>query len=402
MAEVKAQTVAIDGSAAVAQAMRQINPDVVAAYPITPQTAIVEHFSQFVADGRVHTEFIPVESEHAALSACVGAAAAGGRVMTATSSQGLALMWEVIYIASSMRLPIVMPVVNRALSAPLNIHCDHSDSMGARDAGWIQIYSETPQEAYDNTVQAVRIAEHPDLLTPVMVMQDGFITSHSVERVDLNDDAAIRTFIGEYRPEYSLLDIDHPTTFGAWDFYDYYFEHKRQQTEALTLAMPVIQAVGEEYGRLFGRHYAILDTFGMEDAELAIVVLSSAAGTTRSVLRRLRAEGHKVGLVRPRVFRPFPAQALAETLRRVHAVAVLDRSVSFGTADGRGAGPLYLETAAALLAAQNRETQALDYVFGLGGRDLLPGHVEQVVADLEEVAGTGKTAPLVRYLGLRE
>lgn len=402
MAEVKAQTVALDGALAVAQAMRQIDPDVVAAYPITPQTEIVQSFAQFVADGLVHTEFIPVESEHAALSACVGAAAAGGRVLTATSSQGLALMWEVIYITSSMRLPMVMAVVNRALSAPLNIHCDHSDSMGARDAGWVQIYSETPQEAYDNTIQAVRIAEHPDVLTPVMVMQDGFITSHSVERVDVNDDGAVRAFIGEYNPEYSLLDIDNPTTFGSWDFYDYYFEHKRQQTEALTLAMPVVTAVGDEYGRRFGRPYGALDTFGMHDAELALVVMSSAAGTTRSVLRRLRREGHRVGLVKLRLFRPFPARELAEALRNVRAVGVMDRSVSFGTANGHGAGPLYLETAAALLAGQNSRIAAVDYVFGLGGRDLLPGHVEQAVAELEDIAAGGSTQPLVRYLGLRE
>ena len=340
---------ALDGAHAAAHAMRQINPDVVAAYPITPQTAVVQTFSQYVADGEVDTEFIAVESEHAAMSACVGAAAAGGRVMTATAANGLALMWEVVYIAASMRLPIIMTVVNRALSAPLNIHCDHSDSMGARDAGWIQLYSETAQEAYDNLIQAVRIAEHPDLLLPVMVMQDGFITGHGVERVEVLDDSALKGFIGTYTPEYSLLDVDQPKTFGAWDMYDYYFEHKRQQTDALGKAMKVIVDVGKEFGETSGRSYGILDPYAMEDAELAIMVLSSAAGTARTVVKKLRSEGVKIGLLKPRVFRPFPAQELADALKGVKAVAVLDRSISFGAMDG--AGPLFLEVCAALFAA---------------------------------------------------
>jgi pyruvate ferredoxin oxidoreductase alpha subunit len=390
---------ALDGAHAASQAMRQINPDVVAAYPITPQTAVVQTFSQYVADGEVDTEFMAVESEHAAMSACVGAAAAGGRVMTATAANGLALMWEVVYIAASMRLPIVMTVVNRALSAPLNIHCDHSDSMGARDAGWIHLYSETAQEAYDNLIQAVRIAEHPDLLLPVMVMQDGFITGHGVERVEILDDTAVQGFIGTYAPQYSLLDVDHPTTFGAWDMYDYYFEHKRQQTDALSKAMKVIVDVGKEYGETFGRSYGIFDAYAMDDAELAIVVLSSAAGTARATVKELRAQGVKIGLLKPRVFRPFPAQELADALKDVKAVAVLDRSISFGAMDG--AGPLFLEVCAALFAAGLR-TKAINYIYGLGGRDIFPQHFEQVAADLQDVAATGKVKSLVSYLGLRE
>jgi pyruvate ferredoxin oxidoreductase alpha subunit len=393
---------ALEGAHASAEAMRQINPDVVAAYPITPQTAIVQTFSQYVANGEVDTEFIAVESEHAAMSACIGAAAAGGRVMTATAANGLALMWEELYIAASMRLPIVMSVVNRALSAPLNIHCDHSDTMGARDAGWIQLFSETGQEAYDNTIQAVRIAEHPDLLTPVMVMQDGFITGHAVELVQTWDDPSVKDFIGSYRPQHSLLDIDHPATFGAWDLYDYYFEHKRQQTDALSKAMKVIVDVGQEFGKKFGRPaqpYGIFEEYAMDDAEMAIVVLSSTAGTARTIIKQLRKQGVKIGLLKLRVFRPFPAQELAAALEGVKAVAVLDRSVSFGAMDG--AGPVFLEACAALYAA-GATTKAINYIYGLGGRDVLPDQIEKVASDLRELVNTGKVKSLVNYLGLRE
>jgi len=396
----KSKIMALDGAHAAAEAMRQINPDVVAAYPITPQTEIVQTFSNFVADGLVDTEFIAVESEHAAMSCCIGASAAGGRVMTATASAGLALMWEVVYVAASLHLPIVMSVVNRALSAPLNIHCDHSDSMGARDAGWIQLYSENPQEAYDNAIQAVRIAERLSL--PVMVMQDGFITGHGVERVEVLDDGAVKGFIGEYKPAHSLLDVDNPATYGTWDMYDFYFEHKRQQTDALSKAMPVIAEVGEEYGKLTGRRYGIFDAYEMDDAEIAIVVLSSSAGTARMVVRGLREQGVKIGLIKPRVFRPFPAKEFAEAFADVKAVGVLDRSIAFGTMNGLGAGPLYLELCAALFAAGNTTTKVADYIFGLGGRDIIPAYIEQAAQDLTEIAETGEVKQLVNYLGLRE
>ncbi|MBM4464592.1 MAG: pyruvate ferredoxin oxidoreductase [Chloroflexi bacterium] len=396
----KSKIRALDGARAVAEAMRQINPDVVAAYPITPQTEIVQTFSNFVADGLVDTEFIAVESEHAAMSCCIGASAAGGRVMTATASAGLALMWEMLYVAASLRLPVVMSVVNRALSAPLNIHCDHSDSMGARDAGWIQLYSENPQEAYDNAVQAVRIAER--LLLPVMVMQDGFITGHGVERVEVLDDGTVKGFIGEYKPEHSLLDVDNPATYGSWDMYDFYFEHKRQQTDALSRAMPVIVEMGEAYGRLTGRKYGIFDAYEMDDAEMAIVVLSSTAGTARMVVRGLREKGIKIGLIKPRVFRPFPAREFAEALADVKAVGVLDRSIVFGALNGHGPGPLFLELCAALFAAGNATTKVADYIFGLGGRDIVPAYIERVAHDLAEIAETGEVKSVVSYLGLRE
>lgn len=397
---VKSKIRALDGARAVAEAMRQINPDVVAAYPITPQTEIVQTFSNFVADGLVDTEFIAVESEHAAMSCCIGASAAGGRVMTATASAGLAFMWEMLYVAASLRLPIVMSVVNRALSAPLNIHCDHSDSMGARDAGWIQLYSENPQEAYDNVIQAVRIAERLSL--PVMSMQDGFITGHGVERVEVLEDGAVKGFIGEYKPKHSLLDVDNPATYGSWDMYDFYFEHKRQQTDALSKAMPVIVEMGEEYGRLTGRKYGIFDAYEMDDAEMAIIVLSSTAGTARMVVRGLREKGVKIGLIKPRVFRPFPAQEFAEALADVKAVGVLDRSIVFGAMDGLGPGPLYLELCAALFAAGNAKTRVADYIFGLGGRDIVPAYIEQVTQDVAEIAETGEVKTPVSYLGLRE
>ena len=391
---------AIDGNTAVATAMRQINPDVVAAYPITPQTSTVQTFSQYVADGLVDTEFVTVESEHSAMSACVGASAAGARVMTATSSAGLALMWEIVYVAASNRLPIVMLLVNRALSAPINIHCDHSDSMGARDAGWIQIFSENPQESYDNMFQAVRIAEYPDVLLPVMVCQDGFITSHGLERVEIFGEEEIRDFIGTYKPQMTtLLDIDNPVTYGPLDFYDYYYEHKRQQVEAMEHAKPVIIEVGKEFGKKFGRSYGLFETHRMEDAEVAIVVLSSTAGTTRVVVDQLRAQGLKVGLLKPRVFRPFPAQELVEALAHVQAIGVMDRSISFGAMNN--AGPLFLELCAAF-QIYGGDVPIVDYVFGLGGRDIVPSEIEQVAHDLLKIAETGERGEVVRYLGVRE
>jgi pyruvate ferredoxin oxidoreductase alpha subunit len=389
---------ALHGNAAIAEAMRQINPDVVAAYPITPSTAIPETFAQFVADGLVDTEFVAVESEHSAMSACIGAAAAGGRVMTATSSAGLALMWEVVYVAASTRLPIVMPVINRALSAPINIHCDHSDSMGARDAGWIQLYSENAQEAYENTLQAVRISEHPDLRLPVMVMQDGFITSHGVERVEVYDDDKVRKFLGKYIPSYPLLDIDNPVTYGPLDFYDYYYEHKRQQVEAMRNAFAVIEEIGKEFGREFGRTYGFLETYQMDDADVALVVLSSTAGTARSAIDALRAKGHKVGLVKPRVFRPFPIDHLLGALEGVSAVGVMDRAISFGSLSN--GGPLWIELCAAAYQ-RGFNVPIADYVFGLGGRNISPKEVEEICRHVLLVAERGAVDQMVHYVGVR-
>ena len=387
----------MDGNTVTAEAMRQINPDVLAAYPITPQTSTVQTFSQFVADGEVDTEFIRVESEHSAMSACIGAAAAGGRVMTATAANGLAFMWEMVYIAASYRLPIVMPVVNRALSGPINIHCDHSDSMGARDAGWIQLYGENPQEAYDNALQAVRIAEHEDVLLPVMSMYDGFITSHGVERVQIENDEAVKDFIGPYVPRNSLLDVDNPVTYGPLDFYDFYLEHKRQQVEAMKHAPRVILEVAADFETRFGRRYGFFEEYQLDDAELALVVLSSTAGTARSVVDKLRAEGLKVGLLKPRVFRPFPAEELTDALRDKAVVGVMDRSDSFGAIGG----PLFIELSAAF-KIYDVPAKMVDYVFGLGGRDTTPSQIESVFRDLMNIAETGEIKQLTTYLGVRE
>ena len=390
---------ALAGNEAVATAMRQINPDVVAAYPITPQTSTVQTFADFVADGLVDTEFVCVESEHSAMSACVGASAAGARVMTATAANGLALMWEILYIAASNRCPIVMSLVNRALSAPINIHCDHSDVMGMRDSGWIVLFSESGQEAYDNMFQAVRIAEHPDVLLPVAVCQDGFITSHGVERVEIYDDADVQAFVGEYKPQWSLLDLENPKTYGPLDFYDYYYEHKRQQVEAMENAQQVILDVAEEFNRTFNRDYGLFEPYRLEDAEVAVIAANSTAGTAKVVVDALRAEGLKVGLLKPRLFRPFPAKELADALGHLKAVAVMDRSISFGAMNN--AGPLYLELLAAL-AAHGVQMPIADYVYGLGGRDILPDEIERVYRDALKAAETGQVERMVTYLSVRE
>ncbi|MEK6530863.1 MAG: pyruvate ferredoxin oxidoreductase [Deltaproteobacteria bacterium] len=390
----KGQT-GLTGNSAVAFAMKQINPDVCAAYPITPSTQVIEDFSSYVADGAVATELITVESEHSAMSACIGASAAGARVMTATSSQGLALMWEMLYIASGMRLPIVITNVNRALSSPINIHCDHSDSMGARDAGWIQLYSETVQEAYDNLFQAVRIAEDKRVLLPVMVCLDGFITSHAIENLNLIEDAEIRKFIGEYSPERHLLDTDNPVTYGAMTLPDAYMVFKQQQSEAMARAKDAVKEVGELFNRSFGRAYGLFEAYRLEDAETAIVIFSSAAGTTKVAVDELRKQGKKVGLLRPRLFRPFPFKELADALKHLKAIAVLDRADSMS---GFG-GPLFNEMRSALYDVAERP-KVIGRIFGLGGRDY---KVKDAVAVFDELGGiaAGKGADeLIKYITL--
>jgi pyruvate ferredoxin oxidoreductase alpha subunit len=387
-------TVAKTGNEAMAEAMRQVNPDVVAAYPITPATEVVQIFAGFVADGLVDTEFVPVESEHSAMSACIGSAMAGGRTMTGTSSQGLALMAEMLYIAAGLRLPIVLADVNRALSSPINIHCDHSDTMMVKESGWIQIFSENAQEAYDNMVQAVRIAEKARL--PVMVTTDGFIISHGMERIEMLDDADVKKFVGEYKPEYYLLNFEKPVTAGALDLPDYYFEHKRQQAEAMRDSPPVILDVGREYGALTGRAYSFFEHYGMDDAEIAVVAMGSTAGTTKVVVDGLRKKGIKAGLLKPRVFRPFPKDEIAGALKGLKAVAVMDRSDSMNAHEG----PLCLEVKAALFDNGLDET-VLNYVYGLGGREIKPEEIEGIYNDLAE-ASKGKKKERVAYLGVRE
>lgn len=377
--------------------MRQCAPDVVAAYPITPQTTIVEEFAAYVAKGLVHTEYVTVESEHSALSACVGASAAGARVMTATSSQGLALMWEELHVASGMRLPIVMANANRALSAPINIHCDHSDIMGARDAGWLMLFAETAQEAYDNTIISLKAAEHPDVLLPALSCLDGFITTHSIDRVDFLDDESVKTFVGEYTPDNGLLDVDHPVTHGSFaGLGGPFFEFKRAQRDAMERSRAVISEIGAAYSELSGRPFSAIETFGMDDAEVAIVVIGSTAGNARHVARQMRAAGVKAGIVKVRVFRPFPYAELAAVLAGVKAVAVLDRSESFG-AEG---GPLFLEVRCALYDLAER-MPVISYIYGLGGSDVRLDLIERVFTDLSDIAaGSAQPGGLV-YLGAR-
>jgi pyruvate ferredoxin oxidoreductase alpha subunit len=392
-------TLAVTGNEAVAEAMRQINPDVVCAYPITPQTEVVQLFAQMVADGRVDTEFVTVESEHSAMSAAIGSAAGGARTMTATSSQGFALMWELLYVASSYRLPIVMTTVNRALSGPINIHCDHSDTMGGRDTGWIQLYGEDHQQAYDNCLQAVRIAEHMDVRTPAMHMYDGYVISGAIGPLVPLEDEKAREFIGTYTTVNPMLDMEHPVTVGPFDgLHGWYFEHKVAQNRAMDRAFRVIGEVADEYAELTGRHYGLLDPYRLEDAEIAIVVVGSTAGTTRVVVDKLRARGVKAGMVRVRVFRPFPHATFAKALEHVKVVGVMDRADSFG-AQG---GPIFLEIRAALYDNDPRP-QVLPFIYGLGGRDIFPDNIEQAFAVLEDTARSGKRASIARrYLNLRE
>ncbi len=380
------------GNESGAEAMRQIAPDVVAAYPITPQTELMHKFADYVADGKVPTELILVESEHSAMSACVGAAAAGARVMTATSSQGMALMWEILYIAAALRLPIVMPLVNRSLSAPINIHCDHSDSMGARDTGWIQLYCENCQEVYDNVIQAMKIAETKEVQLPVMVCYDGFILSHTVERVEILEDHEVKEFIGGHVADHPLLDIEHPVTYGALDLQDYYFEHKRQEAEAMRNAKPVILNVAQEYEVLSGRKYPLFDEYFTKDADNVMVCLGSAAGTAKAAVDELRAAGENVGLLKLRAFRPFPAEELIEALANAKSIAVMDR------ADGVNAigGPVFSEIRAALYGHSSAKIS--NYIYGLGGRDIDADMMKSVFQDLKE----GRFAEEAFYIGVRE
>ncbi|QTA38961.1 pyruvate ferredoxin oxidoreductase [Thermosipho ferrireducens] len=373
--------------------MRQINPDVVAAYPITPQTPIVEYFAQYVADGLADTEMIPVESEHSAMSAVVGAAASGARAMTATAANGLALMHEIVYIAASLRLPIVMPVANRALSGPINIHCDHSDAMAERDSGWIQLWAENAQEAYDFTLMAIKIGEHEDVRLPVMVNLDGFIISHGVEVVDFIDDEAAKKFVGKPIVKYPLLDLNNPVTYGPLDLYDYYFEHKRQQIEAMKHVKHVFKQVAKEFEKISGRKYDIIEKYKTDDAEYIMIALGSTAGTIKYTVDLLREEGHKVGLVKPWVFRPFPKEELQEILNGRKAVIVLDRAASFGAE-----APLYEAVKSALYEAAVRP-QIGSYVYGLGGRDI---KVEDIRKAFEDAFEGNLIADEERYLGLRE
>ena len=387
----------LSGNEAAATAMKQINPDVVAAFPITPSTEIPQYFSTFVANGTVDTEFVAVESEHSAMSACIGAEAAGSRAMTATSANGLSLMWEMIYIASSLRLPIVLSLVNRAVSGPLNIHCDHSDAMGVRDSGWIMLFSENNQEAYDNTLMAHRIAEHKDVMLPLMVCQDGFITSHAIENIELVEDDKVKEFVGEYKPEHYLLNKEEPIAVGPLDLQAYLFEHKVQQAEAMKRAKQVILDVAKDFEKMTGRNYGLFEEYQLEDAEIAIVCMNSTAGTTKYVVDNLRAKGIKAGLLKIRVFRPFPVDEIAKALSHVKAIAILDRADSLNAAGGA-----LFEDVTSSMYVNNVHVPAVNYIYGIGGRDTKADDIKSVYTDLLEIVKTNKIDNPYRYLGLRK
>ncbi len=387
----------LSGNEAAATAMKQINPDVVAAFPITPSTEIPQYFSTFVSNGTVDTEFVAVESEHSAMSACIGAEAAGGRAMTATSANGLSYMWEMIYIASSLRLPIVMSLVNRAVSGPLNIHNDHSDAMGVRDSGWIMLFSENNQEAYDNLIMAHRIAENKDVLLPLMVCQDGFITSHSIENIELIEDDKVKEFVGKYNPEHYLLNAKEPIAIGPLDVQHYLFEHKYQQAEAMRNAKKVILEVAKDFEKMTGRKYSFFEEYKMEDAEIAVVCMNSTAGTTKTVVDDLRNKGVKAGMVKVRVFRPFPAEEIALALGNLKALAIMDKADSLNAAGGA----LFEDVTSAMYVAK-KQVPAVSYVYGIGGRDTTSKDIEEVYSYLQEVAKTGNIDNPYRYVGLRK
>ncbi len=386
----------LSGNEAVSYAIKQINPDVMPAFPITPSTEIPQYVSTYIANGECDTEFIPVESEHSSMSATIGASAAGARALTATSSCGMALMWEELYVAASNRLPIVLALVNRALSGPININCDHSDSMGARDSGWIQIYAENNQEAYDNFVQAYRIAEHKNVHLPVMICQDGFITSHAVENIELLEDDVVKNFVGEYEPENFLLNTETPMAVGPYAVSNYYMESKKAQSEAMNNAKQVILDVAREFAGISGREYGFFEEYRLEDADYAIVMIGSAAGTTKDAIDKMREEGKKVGLLKIRVFRPFPEKEIAEALKNTKAVAILDRADSL---NGHG-GPLGSEVTAALFNAKCT-MDVRNYIYGLGGRDFRVEDAEEVFTELEELVTNGKEVENYKYIGLR-
>lgn len=389
-----AESMALTGNDAAAWALKQINPDVVAAYPITPQTELMHSFAAAVANGDVDTEFILVESEHSAQSAVVGASLSGARCCTATSSAGLALMWEILYVASGNRCPIAMMVVNRALSAPINIHCDHSDSMGARDSGWIQLYSENAQEAYDNFIQAVRIAEHSDVRLPVMVCMDGFVLSHTLEGVQVNEKTGVKDFLGVYSPENALLNVDTPMTFGAFALQNYYFEFKKQQQDAMDQALEVIPQVGRDYEQAFGRGYDLVEPYRCDDAKVVLVGLGSSIGTAKEAADRVRDQGIAAGVLKLRCVRPFPSLSIQRVLDQANVIGVMDRSLSFGLG-----GPLFHECRS---AGYGESKPMVNYIYGLGGRDLMLDQVEEMFHALADVQAGGPVEPSVRYIGIRE
>lgn len=389
--------VLMSGNEAVATALRQINPDVFPAFPITPSTEIPQYFSNYVANGLVDTEFITVESEHSSMSAAMGASAAGARALTATSSAGLAFMWEVLGVAASSRLPVGLAAVCRALTGPLNINCDHSDTMGARDSGWIQLYAEDNQEAYDNMVMAFNIAEHKDVMLPIMICQDGFITSHAMMNMELLDDVTVKEFVGEREPVEYLLNPEEKFAVGPYAVSDYYMESRKAQAHAMENAKQVILDVAKDFEKISGRKYGLIEEYRMEDAEYAMVIIGSAAGTAKEAIDQMREEGQKVGLIKIRSFRPFPGAEIAASLKKCKAAAIMDRSESFST----NGGPVGAETMQAMYTG-GCTAKTINIMYGIGGRDVTVDDMKSVYTTLMEIVKTGDIGPTYRYIGLRD
>lgn len=387
----------MSGNEAVSYAIRQVNPDVMPAFPITPSTEIPQMVSTYIANGEMDTEFIPVESEHSSMSAAIGAEAAGARSLTATSSAGLALMWEELLLAASNRLPLALTLVNRTLSGPININCDHSDGMGARDTGWIQIYAENNQEAYDNFIQAYPIAEDKRVHLPIMICQDGFITSHAVENIELMEDKLVKEFVGEYEPEEFLLNPGKPIAVGPYSVTNYAMEAKKNQETALENAKEVILEVAKKFKEISGREYGLFEEYKTKDADYIMLIMGSAAGTAKEAVDHLREQGKKVGVLKLRIFRPFPAEEIAEALKGCKAVAIMDRCESY---NGNG-GPLGSEVTAGLYRSKVM-IEAVNYIYGLAGRDFTVNEVYDIFAELEEAVENGKKVEQYQYIGLRK
>lgn len=387
----------MSGNEAVAYAICQVEPDVMPAFPITPSTEIPQMVSNYIANGQMDTDFIPVESEHSAMSAAIGSEAAGARTMTATSSAGLALMWEELLLAASNRLPIALTLVNRTLSGPININCDHTDGMGARDTGWIQIYAEDNQEVYDNFIQAYPIAEDKRVHLPIMICQDGFITSHAVQNINLLESESVKAFAGTYEPEEYLLNPGKPVSVGPYSISNFVMEARKAQAEAMENAKEVILEVADKFAEMSGRQYGLFEEYRTEDAEYIMVIMGSAAGTAKQAVDELREEGWKVGVLKLRVFRPFPEKEIAEALAGCKAAAIMDRCESYNG----NAAPLASEICAGLYRTKTM-IEAVNYTYGLGGRDFTTEHVRGIFAELKALVEEGKAVPQNQYIGLRK
>ena len=372
-------------------------------FPITPSTEIPEYFSKYIADGKILSNLILVESEHSAMSAAIGASLSSARTATATSSNGLAYMWEMLHIAASMRTPIIMELVCRSISGPLNIHNDHSDAMGMKDTGWIMLFSKNNQDVYDNTIIGTMIAENSNVLLPIAICQDGFITSHSIENIEILEDDEITKFVGKYNNNVNLLDKENPVTVGPLDLPTHLFEHKRLQVEALANAKKVFKKISEKYEKISGRKINMIDTYMVEDAETVIIAIGSTAETVEEVVDRRRKNGEKVGIIAIRMFRPFPEEEIISALRNVKNIAVMDKVMDYSL----NGGPLYKEIISAIYGMKEKNKDrdkekdkniiVSNYIYGIGGRDIGVDDIEGIFDDILDNSNNEK----IRYVGLK-